>query len=195
MKWSPADGVSGGICCLSVGQWWSWRHTLSALSLLPHRDQLEMPWSKLYFPFPRNNAILAPIPAYPTSGSGEIRATLLTDKKFRSFCPLVLNLPSFSSIEIQLQRHFLRKMVRTSGYHWKVIAEPYHLSESDATLQFGHDNYQAPLSLVGKGQDPFHLACWLHYSCSSKESHPPPLDLVQQPEHLSKNYFCISSNS
>lgn len=134
----------------------------------------ELNASKLYFPFPRNNAILAPIPTYPTSGSGEIHATLLTDKKFRSFCPLVLNLPSFSSIEIQLQRRFLRKMVGTSGYHWKVIAEPYHLSESDAPLQFGHDNYQAPLSLVGKGQDPLHLACWLHYSYSSKESHPTP---------------------
>lgn len=83
----------------------------SALSLLPHRDQLEMPWSKLYFSFPRNNAILAPIPAYPTSGSGEIRVTLLIDKRFRSFCLFVLNLSSFSSIEIQLQRHFLRKMV------------------------------------------------------------------------------------
>lgn len=37
----------------------------SALSLLPHRGRAEVPCSKLYFPFPRNNAILAPIATHP----------------------------------------------------------------------------------------------------------------------------------
>lgn len=45
------------------------------------------------FPFPRSNAILSPVPTHPPSGSGEIHATLLTDKKFKCFWPLILNLP------------------------------------------------------------------------------------------------------
>lgn len=83
-----------------------------------------MPWSKLYFPFPRNNAILAPIPAYPTSGSGEIRATLLTDKKFRSFAHWFESALFFKYWD-PTPEAFSEKNGWDSGYHWKVIAEPY----------------------------------------------------------------------
>lgn len=72
----------------------------------------------------------------------------------------------------------------------------YHLSESDVTLQLGNDDYQPPISKIGKGSIFF---TWPANSItklssnSSKKSHT--LVLVQRAEHLVGSILKISSNS
>lgn len=101
---------------------------------------------------------------------------------------LVWNLPSPSCVKIQLQKHFLRKVVGASGYHWKIIPVLCHLSESDVTLHLGHDEYQILLSPGRQGAGPFSLGLLTplqNYFLQCKRNPPP-----QSPPHTPAPHPC-----